>query len=113
MKKLIFAATMLVSMASPAFATCTTGLCSNSVIEYLYIKRSNGNVYIKLDDAQATSAILGCTLDSGLYMTLTHGADGSQEIYAALLSAFLNGTPVDRIRIINGSTGCEVDYIFS
>lgn len=101
---------MLLTAAQPAMASCNANSCSNSLITYMYVKKSTGHVFLKLDD---NVGALDCTLASGEYVTLEYGANGTDEVYASLLAAFTLGKPVKAILIINTSSGCDIDYIFT
>ena len=95
-------------LCSNAFAACQPLACDNEYIEQLRISES-GDVYVT---TSGDEALLNCSLYDAQYITLPASAQGTDKIYAALLSAKNQDRRMGRIRIVEGSSGCRVSYVW-
>lgn len=94
-------------LSGDALAACSSLACDDEYIEQLRVE-DNGNVYVT---TSGDEALLNCTLYSG-YITLSASIAGTDRIYAALLSAKNQNARMGRIRIVEGSSGCQVKYVW-
>ena len=98
----------LLALTAPAFGACLPAACIGEKITQLYIS-TDGSVYIQTTGDMSQ---LNCTLASGVSMTLDMSLPGSEAIYALLLSLRLTDQPLGQIRIVDGSNGCDVMYVW-
>lgn len=93
---------------STAAADCNTWSCGSIRITGLYTT-ANGDVYVQVS---GNMAALNCTLASDTYITLPSTLARFKEIYASLLAYQLTDRELS-IRIVEGSPGCNVQYIYA
>lgn len=109
MKIFRIACGFLVSLSSPAWAACGTLACPDVIVQRLN-PHTNGNAYVKID---ADISSLDCTPTSAGYLTLVRSDPNSDWIYATLLTAITaNGGKLENIRVVAGSAGCVISYIW-
>ena len=91
-----------------AQAACTPIGCDNEKITRLWVNAS-GSYYV---ETTGDVSQLNCTPHSGDRMYLDGAKAGAESIYSLLLTAQSMDKPVARIRIIEGSSNCEITYVF-
>ncbi|RZF55977.1 hypothetical protein EXE30_04035 [Acinetobacter halotolerans] len=77
-----------------------------SRIENLVIQDS-GRILI---NTPLDQSIVNCKLYGNTYFVVSSGQPRYKELYSMLLSAYLTKTKV-QLRIVEGSTNCEISYI--
>lgn len=110
MKRLLTAAFVLLSfvVGFSAQATCTSIGCDNEKITRLWVNAS-GSYYV---ETAGDISQLNCTPHGGIRMYLDGAKVGAESIYSLLLTAQSMDKPVARIRIIEGSSNCEIAYVY-
>ena len=97
----------LLPASALAAGNCGPGICDAAFVKKLYVV-TDGTTYIQTDKVQTS---LNCTQAGGVYITLLPSAQ-SQQIFALLLTAHMQQTPV-AIRINESSAGCTIAYVTS
>ena len=90
--------------ASPSWAECGGGFCSNVYVEQLYTYSGSANFWLR---TTGTETLLNCTPDSGVFL---HVPSSSKEMFALLLAAQL-ADKVVVVRIVEGSNPCAVSWV--
>jgi len=96
-------------VSNNAFSACNATSCSgvgNEALLSVYLNTS-GNIYLQ---APTGSEALGCTLSDGIYMTLKSSHLLFKETYSTILTALAAQKKLI-IRIVSGSSTCEVSYV--
>ncbi len=91
--------------SSWAVAECTSKWCSDVYVDTLFV-RANGDISVA---TSGTETLLNCTAYQGVYTTLQQSAANSDDIYALLLAAYMADKKV-LVRIVEGSSNCEISY---
>lgn len=106
MRKLVIIVIMMVATinVTALAGTCTTTYC-DGLINNLYTS-NNGNTYVLMD---GNTTALNCTLFEGGYLTLKPTNASFQEIYSGLLAVTIAQRSI-RLRILEGTSGCEIAY---
>lgn len=102
------ACAFLAAFSSPAWATCGTNACSNNTIVRLYVSTDN-NIYVKISDNLTP---LNCAPLQDEYLTLRRSDPNSDSIYSMLLTSQAMNRILTRIRIVEGSSGCTISYVW-
>jgi len=92
------------SVISAAHAGCEPISCYKEQITTLYI---SDHVFLR---TSGDESLLNCALQSGVYITLRTEHKHFEAIYAFLLSAYHQREAVT-VRIVEGSSGCEVHHV--
>lgn len=109
MKLRRIACAFLAGLSSPAWAACGTNACGNVTITRLWAG-TEGKVYVQISDSLAP---LDCTPLNSEYMTLLRSDTNSDWIYATLLTSLTAAAgKLERIRIVEGSSGCTISYVW-
>ncbi len=105
--KLMGALTVAALITTPALAdACTANSCNDVKITRLYVTTSL--VYVEID---GDTSELNCTYaDGGLVLRNTHG--NFDAVYALLLTVFQSGDNIARIRLVDQSSPCEIQYVW-
>ena len=98
----------LLAFTGPAFAACVPAACIGEKISQLYIS-TDGSVFIQTTGDMSQ---LNCTRAGGVFMTLDMSLPGAEAIYSLLLSLRVTDQPLGQIRIVDGSDGCDVMYVW-
>lgn len=104
----VFIISVIACISSLAHAECFSYGCDNERVQRLYVN-NGGAVYIKVS---GDTSQLDCTLVQGQFITLKSNAAHKDQVYSALLTAVTMDRPVARLRIVNGTSDCELNYIF-
>ena len=94
------------------FAECSAERCvglADNIIKLIYLG-SSGNIYIQ---GPADSNNLNCSLHGKKYMTLKGGTN-PHPLFKEIYSTILTGVSLNKnlvLRVIVGSTNCEITYI--
>jgi hypothetical protein len=104
----VIGTSLVVITSGPVLAVCDSNRCEDERVLQIYT-RADGNAYLQVSGAIAN---LDCTLVGGTYMTLLPSSPRFKEIYANLLAFQLAEKPIS-VRIVNGSQGCAIDYIYT
>lgn len=99
---------VLLALTGPAFGACNPVACIGEKITQLYVS-TDGSVYIQTTGDMSQ---LDCTLAGGVSMTLDMSLPGAEAIYSLLLSLRITDQPLGQIRIVEGSNGCDVMYVW-
>jgi len=94
----------LIFTTTIVYASCNQHLCQTTV-KTLYV-HSNSKVYVAMDSDMSQ---LDCTLDQGNFIVLKDTNPRHSEIYSMLLAARIAKESVV-VRIVNGSSDCELAY---
>ncbi|WP_311270684.1 hypothetical protein [Sphingobium sp. WCS2017Hpa-17] len=108
MKFLRIACAFLSALSAPAWAACGTNACNNVTIVRLYVSTDN-NIYVKISD---NITPLNCAPLQDEYLTLRRSEPNSDAIYSMLLTSQAMNRILTRIRIVEGSGGCTVAYVW-
>ena len=92
-----------------AIAACDTAGCSDEKVKVLY-PNTSGRVYVEMT---GDKSLLDCSLVSSRFMTFEMSDIGAEAVYSMLLDAHTNDTPIDYVRILNGSSNCSIRYVRS
>ena len=96
------------ALTSSAFAVCLPGACIGEKITKLYIN-TGGSAYIQTTGDMSQ---LDCTLAGGVFMTLDLSLPGAEAIYSLLLSLRITDQPLGQAKIVEGSDGCDIMYVW-
>ena len=102
------ACSLLAAISSPVWANCGSNACQNMTITRLFIS-TNNKIYVKISD-NITS--LNCTPVEGQYLTLLRSSPNSDAIYSMLMTTQAMGRVLTRIRIVEGTAGCTIQYVW-
>lgn len=109
MKIFHLACTLVAAISSPAWAVCNATNCPDVIVQLLY-PSTDGKAYVKID---ASLTPLNCTPLAGGYLSLLRSDQNSDWIYATLLTAVTaNGGKLANVRIVEGSAGCVIAYVW-
>lgn len=90
-----------------AYANCNTQSCLDSEVALLYINPV-GDVYVKLNDEMSNT---NCGVDPITYFKLERTHPAFNEIFSALLSTQMANKRIGQIRIVEGTSDCDIWYI--
>jgi len=107
MKKLLLSTLSTAAIITTSQAGCVAGWCSDVEITRLYIS-TTGVINVKTNGDQTA---LNCTsASSNTYLEIPN--TGTQNaIYSFLLTAKTTKSKV-LVRIVEGSTGCQIAYVY-
>ncbi len=106
MKKIL--CILLLELALPAAASATTGV-TRATITNLQISKDYGNTFVFIQVSPAPTGATACA-SGGWSYTLPFSETGASQLYAMLLTAYSQGSPVN----INGTGACsEVGFVES
>lgn len=112
MKKSIILLTLMLTTFNAAAGTCTADSCIAKLTRVFI--HENTKIYLKVD---ADMTVLDCVVPSGGGIQLTEANPRYNELYSALLSAYISDTTIkvrSKIRTDPGSNSgqvCELIYV--
>lgn len=107
MLRKVLAAVALMLAPALASAACSGNACDNSTLKMLYpTGLASGSVYIQMAEPVTQ---LNCAPVDGTFLTLKQAHPTFRETYALLLAAVQSKALV-RVRIAEGTAGCEIYY---
>jgi len=95
-------------LSGPANAACGASSCGPTLITKLYVNATN-QAFVQVAENLSP---LNCTPEGGALFTLDLTQPSAEELYALLLSAHLQRTPL-LIRLDDNSPGCTIAYAVS
>ena len=105
MKKILTGAILITALSVSANAVCASYGCTGTVTRLQVT--STGNIQVGIDgDATA----MNCTPVANAYSEIDLTAAGGNAIYSALLTAHTTNKPI-LVRIVEGSSNCEIAYV--
>ena len=105
MLKVLFLSSTLFWSSLALSGSCDSISCTAKITN-LYPHGGNGKIYIEVD---ADKSSLNCSLDQGRFITLKETSKRHSEIYSMLLAATIAEKEI-RLRIVDGSSDCELSY---
>jgi hypothetical protein len=99
---IMFAACLFPSLT---YAACDANACTSKIAN-LYVT-GGGDVYIQPSDSPVGK--VDCTLAESSYLVLTRSHVSFSELYSMALAAKISDKAI-RMRIINGSNPCRINY---
>lgn len=110
-KIFLIAALFLLPNVGFAETECSSKACTG-VIKSFYLRDAEF-IHVRLDPVYKVGkeiSNLNCALQGDKYFTVLHTHKNYREVYSALLSAKATQSDVT-LRIVEGSVGCEINYI--
>jgi hypothetical protein len=100
---------LIIMLSGSVYADCTENACSGTGKDVLLSVYPNpaGDIYLQAGSGRNN---LDCELVSGHFMTLKKSHPAFKEIYSTILTALAAQKHLS-VRIVNGSSGCEVSYV--
>lgn len=111
LKILFYVLTLSAIASTSAQAACNDKFCegsANDVIRILYLSQGQ-NVWIEVPAADGVN--LNCNRVEGKFLSLKPSHGLFKEVYSTLLTAVSQNLKV-RLRIVEGSSDCEISYVF-
>lgn len=92
-----------------AFAACDSRGCTTTIKRIYATAIADGKVF--LEPADNPLNIVNCSPRENIFFILSKSHPLFNEIYSMALSAMMTKTEV-RMRIVEGSSGCELSYMW-
>ena len=105
MKKILMSVIAMGTMVVSVQATCASYGCNGNITTLRAL--TDGSVLVGTDGDETQ---MNCTPVSGQFALLRLSDAGGNAAYSALLTAKTTNTPI-LVRIVEGTTNCQVGYI--